>query len=96
MLENITTYEEQEKLAKEGAEKESIESSKGAEEASIAKEQQEIKATHKETSKKKVSVAVIVIIVVIIIGLCRIRICQITAVKKKAFPQEKINKEVLP
>lgn len=68
MLENITTYEEQEKLAKEAAEKESIESSKAAEEASIAKEQQEIKAAHKETSKRKVSVAVIVIIVVIIIG----------------------------
>ena len=68
MLENITTYEEQERLAKEAAEKESIESSKAAEEASIAKEQQEIKAAHKETSKRKVSVAVIVIIVVIIIG----------------------------
>ena len=65
MLENITTYEEQERLAKEAAEKESIESSKAAEEASIAKEQQEIKAAHKETSKRKVSVAVIVIIVVI-------------------------------
>lgn len=68
MLENITTYEEQERLAKEAAEKESIESSKAAEEASIAKEQQEIKAAHKENSKRKVSVAVIVIIVVIIIG----------------------------
>lgn len=68
MLENITTYEEQERLAKEAAEKESIESSKAAEESSIAKEQQEIKAAHKETSKRKVSAAVIVIIIVIIIG----------------------------
>mgnify|MGYP000148139512 CR=1 FL=1 len=35
---------------------------------SMEKEQQEIKAAHKETSKRKVSVTVIVIIVVIIIG----------------------------
>ena len=48
MLENITTYEEQERLAKEAAEKESIESSKAAEEASIAKEQQETKKLLKE------------------------------------------------
>lgn len=68
MLEHITTYEEQERLAKEAAEKESIESSKAAEESSIAEEQQEIKAAQKESSKKNVLRLLINILAIIIIA----------------------------
>lgn len=68
MLENITTYEEQERIAKEAAEKESIESSIAAEEASIEQQQSEAKASHKENVKRKSLVIIIIVIVLIIIA----------------------------
>lgn len=67
MLEHITTYEEQDKLAKEAAEKESIENSKAAEEESISREQSESKAANRDAAKKKTSAIVIVVIIVVIL-----------------------------
>lgn len=67
MLENITTYEEQERLAREAAEKESIESSIAAsvaEEQSIAEEQSR---SAKEQSAKSHKSSVIVAIAIIFV-----------------------------
>lgn len=67
MLENITTYEEQERLAREAAEKESIESSIAAsvaEEQSIAEEQSR---SAKEQSAKSHKFSVIVAIAIIFV-----------------------------
>ncbi len=69
MLENITTYEEQERLAREAAEKESIESSIAAsvaEEQSIAEEQSR-SAKEKSSKREKSSVVVVVAIAFIIL-----------------------------
>ena len=77
MLEHITTYEEQERLAKEAAEKESIESSKAAEESSIAEEQLQSDSHNNSTAKRMLPA--IIVISLIIIGaaiLCYIRLQQ--------------------
>lgn len=69
MLENITTYEEQERLAREAAEKESIESSIAAsvaEEQSIAEEQSR-SAKEKSLKREESSVVVVVAIAFIIL-----------------------------
>lgn len=65
MLEHVTTYEEQEKLAKEAAEKESVESSKAAEESAGSKVQSKAKASKADTSDIRLFAFIAAIVIIV-------------------------------
>ena len=67
MLENITTYEEQEKIAKEKAEKESVEASIADEESSIAEEKSNTANYKKQTGKKIIIFAAVILVIIIVL-----------------------------
>lgn len=67
MLENITTYEEQERLAKEQQEKESVEASIAAEKESVSEEKNNAKDSQKQSVKKILICAVIILAIIVII-----------------------------
>lgn len=82
MLENITTYEEQEKIAKEKAEKESVEASIADEESSIAEEKSNT-ANYKKQSGKKIIIFAAVILVIIIVLFAAYRYYQLIQSRKR-------------
>ena len=67
MLENITTYEEQEKIEKEKAEKESVEASIAAEESSIADVKSNTSNSTRQSGRKIIIFAALILIVIIIL-----------------------------